>query len=178
MDDPSARGVCTQLVRLLATLWAVRQAARPTDVGPGQCLGRGDAWPGGGGVRRNCPEPKGFLRLANKLKLAAAITAAFPQACFSQCSSSVQIIGCDDREQGPMTAAAALSASGPWRHVRRLDGARCSGTPSVPSTCLPPPTACSAIIMFSATGRSASTWPSSPPDPGASPRPTPGSTAA
>lgn len=51
--------------------------------------------------------------------------------CFAQCSASTQIIGCDDRTQGPTTAAAALSASSPWRHVGRLDLAGapgCSGT--------------------------------------------------
>lgn len=69
--------------------------------------------------------------------LAAFVTPIAPAkaqvivACASQCSASTQIIGCDDRTQGPTTSAAALAASGPWRHVGRLDlsGAPgCSGT--------------------------------------------------
>ncbi|HBL26973.1 MAG TPA: hypothetical protein DD490_09080 [Acidobacteria bacterium] len=63
--------------------------------------------------------------------LATPVTPVEAQACASQCSASTQIIGCDDRTQGPTTAAGALSANGPWRHVGRLDlsGAPgCSGT--------------------------------------------------
>ncbi len=56
-------------------------------------------------------------------------------ACASQCSASTQIIGCDERTQGPTTAAAALSASSPWRHVGRLD---LGGTPGCSGTLIGP----------------------------------------
>jgi len=56
-------------------------------------------------------------------------------ACLSQCSASVQIIGCDQRTQGPTDADAALSASGPWRHVGRLD---LSGAPGCSATLIGP----------------------------------------
>lgn len=51
--------------------------------------------------------------------------------CLSNCSPSTQIIFCDNRTQGPTTSAGAMSASGPWRHVGRLDGGGsggCTGT--------------------------------------------------
>ncbi len=76
-----------------------------------------------------------FASIASLLALAAAMAPAEAAviACLSQCSDAnrVGIVGCDDRTQGPTTAGAALSASGPWRHVGRLDlgGAPgCSGT--------------------------------------------------
>lgn len=74
-----------------------------------------------------------FASFASLALLAASFAPAEAQltACISQCASKVGIIGCDDRTQGPTTAEAALSASGPWRHVGRLDlsGAPgCSGT--------------------------------------------------
>ncbi|MEP7010135.1 MAG: trypsin-like peptidase domain-containing protein [Acidobacteriota bacterium] len=74
-----------------------------------------------------------FASFASLVVLAAPLPPAAAQitACLSQCSASVQILGCDDRVQGPTTAAVALSANSPWRHVGRLDlsGAPgCSGT--------------------------------------------------
>lgn len=76
-------------------------------------------------------------RLAFCASLAALATPIAPVeaqvivACMSQCTASTQIIGCDNRTQGPTDADDALSPSGPWRHVGRLDlsGAPgCSGT--------------------------------------------------
>jgi V8-like Glu-specific endopeptidase len=51
--------------------------------------------------------------------------------CLSFCADSVQIVGCDNRIQGPTTWSGAISASAPWRHVGRLDGngsGSCTGT--------------------------------------------------
>jgi len=73
--------------------------------------------------------------LASLAALAAPVKAQIIVACASQCSASTQIIGCDDRTQGPTTAAAALSASGPWRHVGRLD---LSGAPGCTGTLIGP----------------------------------------
>jgi V8-like Glu-specific endopeptidase len=63
--------------------------------------------------------------------LSTAVAEDVVVLCASNCTESVQIIGCDNRTQGPTTLAGATSASGPWRHVGRLDGGgtgACTGT--------------------------------------------------
>ena len=53
---------------------------------------------------------------ASLVALTAPIDPAEAQvivACASQCTASTQIIGCDNRTQGPTDADDALSSSGP-----------------------------------------------------------------
>lgn len=79
----------------------------------------------------------GLVSFASLVALAAAPVPVEAQiiACLSQCANKVGIIGCDGRIQGPTTADAALSSSGPWRHVGRLD---LSGAPGCTGTLIGP----------------------------------------
>lgn len=68
---------------------------------------------------------------ALSLFLVLALPLAAQFECVSFCSTTVQVIGCDNRTRGPVSTAEALDPNGPWRHVGQIEitgTGSCTGT--------------------------------------------------